>query len=347
MEKPIISMNDLIDAQQKVIRIYQAYKRVTEKDVYRILKLNPELACDDSSLEDNASFGDIRRFVSHIAHRYYTVLEYGEEADRKVSRRMKIGEYTNFFNNQYKYIRDRDADYDGDAMKDDVLKPHQQDMEIAEMEHERNREYRERLIQDAEKKLSVLLLSKGYFTSKDVNSALGIRTDAPDHVLLELDAIDRLDADGIREKVHWYVKDAHMSVYQAERDLPCELTPVRMWSTPGGYTTVEWSDHTKTTVRAENEETATTYGGFCACVAKKLYNRSTDAIGLMNRALDRAAWPAKRKQIEREKLKKMKRDKVEYEKKAREKMIHHIMETKRIEREAERRLEQQEGDIEW
>ena len=103
------------------------------------------------------------------------------------------------------------------------------------------------------------------------------------------------------------------------------LKPVRIWFTPGGYTTVEWSDGTKTTAHAENEETANPYCGFCACVVKKLYGSTTKAMKLMQDADKKAKEPAKKRQEEKERRRKEKQLKTEHARDIREKRIQMLM----------------------
>lgn len=114
--------------------------------------------------------------------------------------------------------------------------------------------------------------------------------------------------------------------------------PVRIWFTPGGYTTVEWSDGTKTTAHAENEETANQYCGFCACVVKKLYGSTTKAMKLMQDADEKAKEPAKKRQEEMERRKKEKQYKVEHDQKLREARIQLHMRDIREKREANCRI---------
>lgn len=82
----------------------------------------------------------------------------------------------------------------------------------------------------------------------------------------------------------------------------------RIWQNDGRHTTVEWRDGTKTTVCCEDPEKYTEWGGFCACVVKKLYGSATKAELELETAKKTTAWPKKRKQIEREKIKKMCRE---------------------------------------
>ena len=107
------------------------------------------------------------------------------------------------------------------------------------------------------------------------------------------------------------VENTYDSVYHNE-NLPNGLQPVKIWTTSNGYTTVLWNDNTKTTAKCEKPENATEYGGFCACAAKKLYGSTSKSLNAMTKAIDNANWPAKQKQIERDKLKKLKQERHEH-----------------------------------
>lgn len=58
--------------------------------------------------------------------------------------------------------------------------------------------------------------------------------------------------------------------------------PKNIWFTDGGYTTVEWFDGTKTTVKAEDPDTASDFAGFCCAMAKKMYGSNTKLITAFN-----------------------------------------------------------------
>lgn len=117
------------------------------------------------------------------------------------------------------------------------------------------------------------------------------------------------------------------------------FTPVRMWVTQNGcYTTVEWSDGTKTTARAEDAFSTDPYYGFCACVVKKLYGSTTKAMKLMQSADEKAKEPAKKRKEERERIKKERQLKTERARDIREKRIQMLMDEIYVKREADRRV---------
>lgn len=112
----------------------------------------------------------------------------------------------------------------------------------------------------------------------------------------------------------------------------------RIWQNDGRHTTVEWRDGTKTTVCCEDPEKYTEWGGFCACVTKKLYGSATKAEFELETAKKTTAWPAKKKQMEREKIKAMKQREARLRKEQRERKIANKMEEMRITNEAGHRL---------
>lgn len=138
---------------------------------------------------------------------------------------------------------------------------------------------------------------------------------------------------------YWMDKSEHNKLHEQAQQTP--PIPVNMWITPGGYTTVQWEDGTKTTVKAEGEN-ATEYGGFCACVVKKLYGSTTCGLKQMQKAIDGANWPKRKKEIEREKQKAYKREMAERRKRRLEEKIRFEIEQIKVKREAERRLNESE-----
>lgn len=124
---------------------------------------------------------------------------------------------------------------------------------------------------------------------------------------------------------------------QPKREI-VKIIPNRIWQNDGRHTTVEWRDGTKTTVCCEDPEKYTEWGGFCACVVKKLYGSATKAEFELETAKKTTAWPAKRKQLEREKIKTIKANRVKREKAIRESKIKEKMEEMRITNEAGHRL---------
>ena len=142
--------------------------------------------------------------------------------------------------------------------------------------------------------------------------------------------------------MYYTVECAANPDYIQEKEMAFLPYPVRIWRNPGDYTTVEWPDGTKTTVKAENHENANDYAGFCACAMKKLYGSTSNAIRAMAKAEENAAWPAKQKEIVRTRLKQLRIIRAVEEKRARERRIKYEMECMKERAEAERRLNKQE-----
>lgn len=196
------------------------------------------------------------------------------------------------------------------------------------------------LIDDVQQKLADQLNETGRLTRKDIWDAFGVRF-AHDHnsngVLMTNKQSDELN-DDVLNAIQFVCDNAYLPSM-----LPWGLIPERLWrNADNGYTTVEWSDGTTTSVSAEDPYTATPYGGFCACVAKKLYGSTSRAIKHMDIADRRAQWPAKKKRIEREKRKKLKAEREAERRKLmkqnRERWIRDEIEQIYIRREAERRV---------
>lgn len=189
------------------------------------------------------------------------------------------------------------------------------------------------ILDEAEKKMLQKFQEDGSLTRKDVWDALNVRVaDARNYGRQKL-----TDIDGIRAAAKEIVDHCYLS-----NKLPYGLEPLKMWQTDNGYTTVEWSDGTTTSVSTEDEGHATPYGGFCACVVKKLYGSTGQAIKMMEHADGNAKWPAEKKRIEREKLKKIRKANAEMrrekEAKRREHLVEMHMEEIYTKREAERRI---------
>lgn len=125
------------------------------------------------------------------------------------------------------------------------------------------------------------------------------------------------------------------------RDVDMHIHPKRMWVQKSGYTTVEWMDGTKTTAKAEDPATATTYGGFMACAIKKLYGSTSKAICLMEGALEEAERPKKMKEANRKRIKELNKARHNAIIRKREEKICREMEKIRIQEEARRRFDEE------
>lgn len=135
--------------------------------------------------------------------------------------------------------------------------------------------------------------------------------------------------------------EKHATIQDAERSNSMninrihelDITPNRIWFNPP-YTTVEWLDKTKTTACAENPENFSEYNGFAACVAKRLYGNTTQAIYLMDKALDEATRPKREKEARRAAEKAAKREMQEELQKAREYRLKAEVDRERLRRRA-------------
>lgn len=199
---------------------------------------------------------------------------------------------------------------------------------------------REQACRKAEEKLQKLYDEKGCLTRKDVWDALGIRVADANNYGKQV-VVSNSDGKGLSNKARAVIEETYDHVYLPYK-LPFGLEPLKIWQMDNGYTTVEWNDDTTTSVKIETGGRATLYGGFCACVVKKLYGSTGQAIKMMEHADKNAKWPAEKKRIEREKLKKIHQANAEMRKeeeaKRREHMIEMHMEEIYAKREAERRI---------
>lgn len=191
-----------------------------------------------------------------------------------------------------------------------------------------------------EEKLQKLYDEKGCLTREDVWNAMGVRVvDARNYGKQVV--MSNSDGKGLSTEARAEIEEIDDHVYLPYK-LPFGLEPLKMWQTDNGYTTVAWTDGTTTSVLTEDDGHATPYGGFCACVVKKLYGSTGQAIKMMEHADKNAKWHAEKKRIEREKLKKIRQANAEMrqekEKKRREHLVELHMEEIYAKREAERRV---------
>ena len=136
-----------------------------------------------------------------------------------------------------------------------------------------------------------------------------------------------------------------LSMEMLECGIRKSWTPFRMWvSKDGLYTTVEWCDGEKTTVKAEDPEKASLYGGFTACLAKRIFGSTTDALGFMESALQEAGARSK----EKARIAKLKKERKQYNHqeriRIREERIKAEMEHQRIVKLAADRLAKKEEE---
>lgn len=325
-KKPVLTAEELHHAQERAVNVYNNLGYVNEKEIYAYLGLNHELAIPTVHFFENRNA--VRKHVREVALKYFHVqvdwsgLEVGDEIHIPVeSKPVRITPDDDIqFGRDF--VEDFDEDFDGEGE--------------SEMLH------KSKAIVKAKKELNDLLLKKHELTFGDVYNVLGIKDR---HTRKERDIpFINIEASTAykNERIEQELSKIHDSPLYFPDKLPYGFIPVKMWQTDNGYTTVEWNDCTKTTVKTEDGKNATAYGGFCACVVKKLYGSTGQAIKMMEHADKNAKWPAEKKRIEREKLKKIHQANAEMRKeeeaKRREHMIEMHMEEIYAKREAERRV---------
>ena len=323
------------DVVADLMDIYDSGYVVTTDDVYELLEYCPEEP--RRQIADPQNKEPRSEVVNKIRNCVAAIKQYGTPKDVHTAEMPVFRtDYTNNFQKQLFNKR-----------KENNMLPH------------KNYEYRywredgpsEKLeiIQKAEAELTRLVLKQGYFTAKDVHDALGIKKEGVSKQTLDAKLFFDCSPDltsAAKNAIRSQVENAYDSVYHNE-NLPNGLQPIKIWTTSNGYTTVLWNDSTKTTAKCEKPENTTEYGGFCACVAKKLYGSTSKSLNAMTKAIDNANWPAKQKQIERDKLKKLKQERHEHDIQA-QKAEHEALVQREIEKikahaEAERRLKN--GDV--
>lgn len=116
------------------------------------------------------------------------------------------------------------------------------------------------------------------------------------------------------------------------------IRPLRYWQTDNGCITVEWTDHTKTTVTPSDPEHADVFSGICIAYTKKMFGSTTAIM----KSIKQAKWltdaPKRTKELAR-KLSKVNRErKQKRAKEHREAMIERRVEDIKIEQEAQKRI---------
>lgn len=117
------------------------------------------------------------------------------------------------------------------------------------------------------------------------------------------------------------------------------ICPVNIWEN-GNNTVVQWEDGTKTMVTAEHPESKSTFAGFCAALAKKIYGTTDKVMKQIDKAVENPKLPAKRKKEEEERLKCVREIQHKMRAKERERRIKREMDQIYIEEEAKRRIDQ-------
>lgn len=116
------------------------------------------------------------------------------------------------------------------------------------------------------------------------------------------------------------------------------IRPLRYWQTDNGCITVEWTDHTKTTVTPSDPEHADVFSGICIAYTKKMFGSTTAIM----RSIEQAKWltdaPKRRKETERKYIKECHERKRKREAERHEQAIQRRVENIKIEQEAQKRI---------
>lgn len=333
--RPILTVEKLVRAQQEAIKVYHEYGRIGSRDVYAILGLNIDQA-DGFYIEDDIANDDIRAFVRMIAYEH-CIVQQNNDLSYEHNGPIIAKIHQQAFN-----ILSGPTTMPSISSSDLVSAFVEKNLNVKEKKCMWNYDEQGNLLKEAEQKLNKILNEKGRLIRKDIWDALGITMansrDFGQQVLMEKD-----EGNGLNRRTKEAIELTFDQVYLPYK-LPRGLNPVKMWQTDNGYTTIQWSDSTTTSVKAENEGRATPYGGFCACVLKKLYGSTGQAIKMMQRADKNAKLPAEKKRIEREALKKFRQARAEIQRneeaKRHERMVKLQMEEIYAKREAERRVDE-------
>ena len=121
------------------------------------------------------------------------------------------------------------------------------------------------------------------------------------------------------------------------------IRPLRYWQTDNGCITVEWTDHTKTTVTPSDPEHADLFSGICIAYTKKMFGSTTAIM----RSIKQAKWltdaPKRRKETERKYIKECHERQRKREVERREQAIQRNIENIKITREAYKRIAEEKG----
>lgn len=121
------------------------------------------------------------------------------------------------------------------------------------------------------------------------------------------------------------------------------IRPLRYWQTDNGCITVEWTDHTKTTVTPSDPEHADVFSGICIAYTKKMFGSTTAIM----KSIAQAKWltdaPKRRKETERKYIKECHERQRKREAERREQAIQRSVEHIKIAREAQKRIAEEKG----
>lgn len=116
------------------------------------------------------------------------------------------------------------------------------------------------------------------------------------------------------------------------------IRPLRYWQTDNGCLTVEWTDHTKTTVTPSDPEHADVFSGICIAYTKKMFGSTTAIM----RSIEQAKWltdmPKRRKEMTRKYIKENRERQHKREAERHEQAIQRRVENIKIEQEAQKRI---------
>ena len=135
------------------------------------------------------------------------------------------------------------------------------------------------------------------------------------------------------------VEDAiNRELFTFKKKQEAPIRPLRYWQTDNGCITVEWTDHTKTTVTPSDPEHADVFSGICIAYAKKMFGSTTAIM----KSIAQAKWltdaPKRRKETERKYIKECHERQRKREAERHEQAIQRRVENIKIEQEAQKRI---------
>lgn len=162
---------------------------------------------------------------------------------------------------------------------------------------------------------------------------------APDGSPMEQEALKKsYYFDGIQYALTEIKRDL-VNADQKRNQQPKVVCPVNIWEN-GNNTVVQWEDGTKTVVTAEHPESKSTFAGFCAALAKKIYGTTDKVMKQIDKAVENPKLPAKQRKEEAERRKLAREIQHELRVKDRERQIKREMDQIYIEEEAKKRIDQ-------
>lgn len=160
--------------------------------------------------------------------------------------------------------------------------------------------------------------------TKDILDKLTIKTG---------DIVKRWDmnCDGTEDVIN-----TELFTFKKKQEVP--IRPLRYWQTDNGCITVEWTDHTKTTVTPSDPEHADVFSGICIAYTKKMFGSTTAIM----KSIAQAKWltdaPKRRKETERKYIKECHERQRKREAERHEQAIQRRVENIKIEQEAQKRI---------